>query len=115
MLGLAHRGWSLNDYTHHIVHTLRERGYRSALIGEQHISKKPDVIGYDEVVKIETTRADQVAPAADEFLSRQGDDPFFLSVGFFETHREFLGPEVGARHPLRAAAAQPPRHARDPP
>ena len=28
MLGLAHRGWSLNDYHHHIVHTLpldRER------------------------------------------------------------------------------------------
>jgi arylsulfatase A-like enzyme len=92
MLGLAHRGWSLNDYTHHIVHTLRDRGYRSGLIGEQHISKKPDVIGYDEVVKIDTNHADQIAPAADEFLSRQGDEPFFLSVGFFETHREFLGP-----------------------
>jgi arylsulfatase A-like enzyme len=92
MLGLAHRGWSLNDYTHHIVHTLRDRGYRSALIGEQHISKQPDVIGYDEVVKIDSNHADQVAPAADEFLSRHGDDPFFLSVGFFETHREFLGP-----------------------
>ena len=25
MLGLAHRGWSLNDYSHHIVHTLRGR------------------------------------------------------------------------------------------
>ena len=24
MLGLAHRGWSLNDYQHHIVHTLRD-------------------------------------------------------------------------------------------
>ena len=23
MIGLAHRGWSLNDYSHHIVHTLR--------------------------------------------------------------------------------------------
>ena len=23
MLGLAHRGWSLRDYSHHIVHTLR--------------------------------------------------------------------------------------------
>ena len=26
MLGLAHRGWSLHDYTHHIVHTLRTVG-----------------------------------------------------------------------------------------
>ncbi len=25
MLGLAHRGWKLNDYRHHLVHTLRAR------------------------------------------------------------------------------------------
>ncbi|HEV2772993.1 MAG TPA: sulfatase [Thermoleophilaceae bacterium] len=91
MLGLAHRGWSLNDYRHHIVHTLRGRGYSSALIGEQHISKQPDVIGYDRVVKIDTNHAHTVAPAADELLSGQLEEPFFLSVGFFETHREFLG------------------------
>ncbi len=30
-------------------------GYSSTLIGEQHISKEPDVIGYDEVMKIPTT------------------------------------------------------------
>ena len=41
MLGLAHRGWRLNDYRHHLVHPLREAGYHSALIGEQHISKRP--------------------------------------------------------------------------
>src|SRR6476659_8143743 len=49
MLGLAHRGWSLTDYRHHLVHTLREAGYHSTLIGEQHISIDPDAIGYDEV------------------------------------------------------------------
>jgi arylsulfatase A-like enzyme len=92
MLGLAHRGWSLNDYSHHIVHTLREIGYRSVLIGEQHISKDPQAIGYDEVMKIPTTRVDTVAPLAIEVLRRPHDRPFFLSVGFFETHREFLGP-----------------------
>jgi arylsulfatase A-like enzyme len=92
MLGLAHRGWSLNDYSHHIVHTLRKVGYTSTLIGEQHISKRPDVIGYDEVMKIPTTKVESVAPLAIEVLKRQHDKPFFLSVGFFETHREFLGP-----------------------
>jgi N-sulfoglucosamine sulfohydrolase len=91
MLGLAHRGWSLNDYTEHIVHTLRPAGYHSALIGEQHISKEPDVIGYDDVVKIDSNHADTVSPVADEQL-RKLEEPFFLSVGFFETHREFLGP-----------------------
>jgi arylsulfatase A-like enzyme len=92
MLGLAHRGWSLRDYSHHIVHTLREVGYTSVLIGEQHISKEPDVIGYEEVMKIPTSRVEAVAPLAMEVLRRPRDRPLFLSVGFFETHREFLGP-----------------------
>lgn len=92
MLGLAHRGWSLRDYSHHIVHTLRRAGYSSVLIGEQHISKNPDAIGYDEVFKIPTSRVEAVAPLAMEVLRRNHDSPLFLSVGFFETHREFLGP-----------------------
>jgi len=92
MLGLAHRGWSLRDYRHHIVHVLRGVGYTSTLIGEQHISKEPEVIGYDEVLKISTTHVDTVAPLAMEVLRRERERPLFLSVGFFETHREFLGP-----------------------
>ena len=95
MLGLAHRGWSLNDYEQHIVHTLHEIGYYSALIGEQHISKEPDEIGYDEVVKIATTRATDVAPVTIDILRRAPRRPFFLSVGFFETHREFFQPDDG--------------------
>src|ERR671929_1909800 len=31
MIGLAHRGFRLNDYSRHLVHTLREAGYWSAL------------------------------------------------------------------------------------
>lgn len=92
MMGLAHRGWSLRDYSHHIVHTLHDIGYTSILIGEQHISKEPAVIGYDEVMKIPTTRVESVAPLAMEVLSRPRERPLFMSVGFFETHREFLGP-----------------------
>jgi N-sulfoglucosamine sulfohydrolase len=92
MLGLAHRGWSLDDYTHHVVHTLHEHGYTSTLIGEQHISKRPDVIGYDEVMKIPTTKVDAVAPLAVEVLARPRERPLFLSVGFFETHRDWIGP-----------------------
>jgi len=94
MLGLAHRGWSLDDYEWHVVHTLRTAGYHSVLIGEQHISKEPDVIGYDQVVKIATTRATDVAPVTIDVL-RDIERPFFLSVGFFETHREFFRPEEG--------------------
>jgi arylsulfatase A-like enzyme len=92
MLGLAHRGWSLNDYHQHLVHPLHNAGYHSVLIGEQHIAKRPDVIGFDRVLKIETTRVDTVAPAAIEILAEPPPEPFFLSVGFFETHRDFLNP-----------------------
>jgi N-sulfoglucosamine sulfohydrolase len=92
MLGLAHRGWVLNDYGEHIVHTLREAGYWSAMIGEQHIAKRPDVIGYDRVVKVETSHVDAVAPIAIELIASEPHEPWFLSVGFFETHREFFAP-----------------------
>ncbi|MFN8111828.1 MAG: sulfatase [Solirubrobacterales bacterium] len=88
MLGLAHRGWKLNDYGEHLIHPLREAGYRSILIGEQHISEDPGVIGYDEVVPVDSNHASQVAPAANAML-RETSEPFFMSVGFFETHREF--------------------------
>ncbi|MDQ1379366.1 MAG: N-sulfoglucosamine sulfohydrolase [Actinomycetota bacterium] len=104
MLGLAHRGWSLNDYRHHIVHTLRTVGYHSTLIGEQHISKRPDIIGYDRVMKIDTTRVDDVAPAAIDFLEGPPPQPFFLSVGFFETHRQFFTPQPGAEQSVRPPA-----------
>jgi N-sulfoglucosamine sulfohydrolase len=92
MLGLAHRGFSLRDYRQHVVNTLREAGYWSALIGEQHISKRPDVIGYDRVVKVPTTHVASVAPIAMELLASRPPEPFFLSIGFFETHRDFFAP-----------------------
>jgi N-sulfoglucosamine sulfohydrolase len=92
MLGLAHRGWSLNDYHEHLIHPLREgAGYRSILIGEQHISKDPGVIGYDDVIEVDSHHADEVAPIAIETL-RTATEPFFMSVGFFETHRDFEVP-----------------------
>ncbi len=92
MLGLAHRGFSLNDYNQHILHTLRKVGYYSALVGEEHLSKDPGASGYDRVSKVEGYQADIVAPTAIRLLNNTLPQPFFLSVGFFETHREFLKP-----------------------
>src|SRR5712692_7787945 len=92
MLGLAHRGFSLHDYSQHISHTLRRAGYYSALIGLQHIARDPKIIGYDKVVERKGNRVELVAPAAVEFLNRAPKQPFFLDVGFFETHREYRQP-----------------------
>jgi N-sulfoglucosamine sulfohydrolase len=99
MLGLAHRGFSLNNYDEHLIHWLKPYGYRSTLIGVQHIAKDPKIIGYDEIVETKTTHAAAVAPAAARFLRQAPKQPFFLTVGFFETHREFAAP--GPREDVR--------------
>ncbi len=89
MTGLAHRGFALNDYRQHIIHTLRREGYVSALTGIQHIASATDqrqawqVIGYDQ--HLDGDPCEQAV----EFLRLPREQPFFLSVGFFETHREF--------------------------
>ena len=96
MLGLAHRGFALHDYTQHLLHTLRPHGYTTALFGAQHIARDAQTIGYDHAWT-ETDHADRVAPAAAAFL-RSAQAPFFLDVGFFETHREFPNPGPGPHY-----------------
>jgi arylsulfatase A-like enzyme len=91
MTGLAHRGWTLNDYSQHLVHPLKAAGYNTILVGEQHISLDPNVIGYDEVIPLSDNYAKRVAPSALDAL-RRTSEPFFMSVGFFETHRDFAAP-----------------------
>lgn len=92
MFGLAHRGWDLNDYGEHVLHALKAAGYRTALSGVQHIVAAPRTaeIGYDEVL-IPPRTADSPELAAASFVHRQrrSDEPFFLAVGFGETHRPF--------------------------
>jgi arylsulfatase A-like enzyme len=91
MLGLAHRGWTLNDYGQHLVHPLSRAGYRTILVGEQHISKDPAVIGYDEVIHVDSNHASDVAPITAKAMTG-ATEPWFMSVGFFETHRDFAAP-----------------------
>jgi N-sulfoglucosamine sulfohydrolase len=92
MMGLAHRGFSLVDYDHQLVRVLMQHGYHSELIGEQHISADPGVLGYDVVHEIPDTRVNSVGPAAIDALRDGIPEPFFMSVGFFETHRSFFEP-----------------------
>ncbi len=94
MLGLVNRGFSMTPegYQHHIVRTLRqEAGYYSALIGLQHIARDPHTIGYDYVESpIQPgNRVAAVAPRAVRFLQSRPQQPFWLTVGFFETHRPY--------------------------
>src|SRR3954449_1810221 len=92
MMGLAHRGWRLNDYGEHIIHTLRQAGYRSELIGEQHVSEDLDMLGYDAVHRVDRSHVELVAPEAVRVLREDIPEPWFLSIGFFETHRSWFEP-----------------------
>ncbi len=92
MMGLAHRGFSLVDYDHQLVRVLGRAGYHTELIGEQHISADPHILGYDVVHDIPSTAVSSVGPAAISALSSGIEEPFFMSVGFFETHRSWFSP-----------------------
>ncbi len=94
MLGLAHRGFSLNDPTRHMAHYLRSQGYLTVLSGVQHEAAAGRVpeLGYERILKTESNRGPAVSRAAADFLESRPKEPFFLSCGFFETHREFPVP-----------------------
>jgi len=89
MIGLAHRGFALHDYGQHVVHALRRAGYHTALAGVQHVAADASAIGYDEV---HAGRGEPEQIASD-FLNDRPKQPFFLSVGFGQTHRVY--PEPG--------------------
>ena len=50
------------------------------------------MLGYDHVVDIDNHHVDEVAPAALQLIAERPSEPFFLSIGFFETHREYFEP-----------------------
>ncbi len=85
MIGLAHRGISLNDNREHLLHTLRAAGYHTTLAGGQHVSPDPHALGYDKVFD-ELGKGDANAV---EFLQHPPSQPFYLEVGFGQTHRKY--------------------------
>lgn len=89
MIGLAHRGFRLHDERQHLAHFLAGAGYTTVLCGMQHVTRDPHATGYAQVLELPNRKASVVAPAAAEFLHSQPSAPFFLDVGFEETHRDF--------------------------
>ena len=91
MLGLANRGFVLGDFRRHIIHTLKSAGYTSALAGIQHLTsakfhRGAEAVGYDQIL---TTDHDEAHTAAVDFINSVPEQPFWLTVGFFENHRDF--------------------------
>ncbi|HEY3332136.1 MAG TPA: sulfatase [Capsulimonadaceae bacterium] len=98
MLGLAHRGFDLNDTSKHLVHTLKLAGYETALCGIQHEAADPSTLGYDKILATYPARGVDIAPVACDYIAQPHDKPFFLSFGLFDTHRPFPEPSVDARY-----------------
>jgi N-sulfoglucosamine sulfohydrolase len=100
MIGLAHRGFRLNDPGQHLATTLRGAGYHTVLAGVQHVtSGNPGELGYTEVPDPAHHDTSATVKAAVETIRRSAERPgvpFFLDAGFFETHRPFPAAPAGA-------------------
>lgn len=97
MYGLAHRGFSLKDYSHHLANYLKQFGYETVLFGMQHECKDPNGIGYDRVFVDPRREAEDLTAwdisngdAAIAYLKEPHEKPFFMSYGLAHTHRPFL-------------------------
>lgn len=91
MWGLAHRGWELNNYAQTLPSFLKRSGYTTALVGLQHIADGDPYaaakkIGYGVYKKPATKLAKNVADTAVQYLKSRPRAPFFLDIGFMETH-----------------------------
>jgi arylsulfatase A-like enzyme len=91
MLGLAHRGFRLYEPSQHLASFLRGNGYRTATTGVEHVSAREEVPGLGFTDQLRPSgKAAEISAAAVEFVGshtrEHTDQPFFLSVGFQETH-----------------------------
>jgi len=102
MIGLAHRGFSLADPSHHLAAFLKRSGFHTVLCGVQHEARGSDAgerLGYAQSFKSPNPEEDAAA-----FLTSNPREPFFLSVGFGLTHRAYPSPAPD----LLAGYHQPP-------
>lgn len=105
MLGLANRGFTLTDYSRHLVGYLNRKGYNTALCGIQHeFGAYSDHAGGARAIGYQyDLTADNQGRSEDHLLDWDAENacnavawirqphekPFFLSMGFFATHREY--------------------------
>ena len=97
LMGLANYGWFLNS-EHTIPKELTRHGYSTHLIGLQHEHENPSKLGYQNISDRNVMPwVDNVTPQVVEFLTKVNEgkiqQPFYCSIGFFDTHRPFIFPD----------------------
>ncbi|MFD2673637.1 sulfatase family protein [Marinicrinis sediminis] len=113
MNGLAHRGFRLHDYEQHMASWFRKAGVDTVLCGIQHEAPDREMIGYSQILNAPYKLDQSVeslaemdrhhASLAADFIQQSHERPFFLSLGLYQTHREF--PQVS---PASAHYVTPP-------
>jgi N-sulfoglucosamine sulfohydrolase len=99
MNGLAHRGFQMTDYKHHLAAYLKSFGIETVLCGIQHEAPDRSMLGYDYILNEPYAPEDldqnsveldkHHAKLAADYLMQTQERPFFLSLGLYNTHREF--------------------------
>ncbi|UPM44448.1 sulfatase family protein [Halocatena salina] len=100
LMGLAHEDWALHPNERTMPEYLKQSGYSTHLFGLQHITDHLDRLGYEHIHSggnlspavspaiHEINRARNIAETIDVFFEKDTfEEPFFASIGFFETHR----------------------------
>ena len=111
MLGLAHRGFGLADPSQHILHTLRDAGYWTAMVGEQHVSADPEELGYDLVGHADTTPGPRRRARRRRAAARPPARAVLPLCRLLRDPPRLLRADLGPRRALLAPARQPARHA----
>lgn len=109
LIGLAHRGFSIQNPETHMASFFRSQGFETVLCGVQHEEKSYDytsrstvysqTLGYEKNLSFlleegcpqDRCQADHINAerTAEYLLHRCSDRPFFLSYGMFQTHRPY--------------------------
>ncbi len=88
-----------HDHVRGVASLLGDAGYRTGLVGKYHVG--PDeVYGFDELISAEVGYQDvkalagnrdvwSMARQAGQFINRDKDKPFFLTVGYSDPHRDW--------------------------
>ena len=91
LVGLAHLGWEYRAGVRTLPQILSASGWHSVLFGMQHETSYPSRLGFDEY-DVANSYCEYVVAESKDWLRRRAmsaDEPFFLTAGFFETHRPY--------------------------
>lgn len=88
LVGLAHHGWEYRAGVRTLPQLLSDSGWHTALFGMQHETSYPARLGFDEY-DVSNSYCEYVVEQTTRWLRAAPEAPFFLTAGFFETHRPY--------------------------